>query len=91
MEELQEYIPSRFMIAPPTAVMQALKKCAGDDRRDPKTQASILIEEALQARGYLESTQPLTALTVRQVIDALKAGVVQAVPDGEADPDQGEE
>lgn len=91
MEEFGEYTPMRFMVHPSAEVMVALKRCASDDRRDPKTQASILIEEALQARGYLESTQPLTALTVRQVIDALKAGVVQAVPDGEADPDQGEE
>lgn len=54
----EKFLPTRFMLQPPVEVMRALKRCAQEQRRDPKAQAVVLLETALRDLGYLPREEP---------------------------------
>jgi hypothetical protein len=61
----EKYIPNRFMIKPSRECIEALAKLANKEKRDPREQAALLIEEALRNRGLLngEGTKVVMYLT----------------------------
>lgn len=74
----EKYIPDRFMIKPSPECTAAIARLAADEKRDPREQAALLIEEALRMRGLLngEGTKVVMYLT-REKADELVAALHQ--------------
>lgn len=72
---MSDFTPKRFMVFPDEETTRALGELAQQEQRDPREQATLLIEEGLRMRGLLngEGTKVVMYLTKEKAEELTKA------------------